>query len=323
MRAAGTAAAAVLVAVAVAGPATAATPSPLPSAPSSPSPSPSPSPEDRATTLTVSPPAGPDRTSVLLRGFSDCAVIDGHLLFTTYDGKADNVVVRRTSTTYDDAREKYPYAIRLTVPATAAPGTAKAYVEPFCGPPEEYPASAVVPFRVELAALALRLSPTRPPAGGRLRIRARTCDGSRGTLTIRVRSGDVSTDVRGAVDATGVATASVRVTAPGEVSLPNAATECRGSSYAGAVAYALRAAVAASAGGPSAASSPPPTAASAAASPGRTPLPGASPSVAAAPGPAGRTGGGRGPLLGAAAAALVAAAAGAVWLTLRRRRPAT
>ena len=62
--------------------------------------------------MTVSPAAAPDRSTVTLRGFSDCAVIDGHLVFTTYDGKADNVVVRSTSKTYDYDREKYPFTVR-------------------------------------------------------------------------------------------------------------------------------------------------------------------------------------------------------------------
>jgi hypothetical protein len=285
----------------------------------SPSPSPSPGVEDRTTTVSVSPTAAPDRAPIVLRGFSDCAVIDGHLLFTTYDGKADNVVVRRTSTTYDYAREKYPFTIRLTVPVTAAPGRAKVYAEPFCGPPEEYPASTVAPFVVERSRLALRLSPRRPRSGDRLRVRVRTCDGGHGRLTVRVREGTAVRDLDATVDAAGAAALSVRVTSAGDVSLPFAAAQCRGSSYAGAAAYAVR---------PTTSKAPEPTPAATTSSIEPTPS-AAGPGPAstaptaeatAAPRAATSSDDGSAPWLGVAAAALVAGAAGAVVVALVRRR---
>ncbi|MFN2522308.1 MAG: hypothetical protein ABR614_03220, partial [Mycobacteriales bacterium] len=119
--------------------------------------SPSPAPEDRTTSITVSPPAAPDRATLVLRGFSDCAVVDGHLMFRTYDGAAAEVVGRSTTQTYDYSRDKYPYLVRLTVPENAAPGSAQVYAAPFCGPPEEYPSSRVLPFRITQGQLLLRV----------------------------------------------------------------------------------------------------------------------------------------------------------------------
>jgi hypothetical protein len=282
--------------------------------------SPSPAPEDRTTTLSISPAAGPDRTTVVLQGFSDCAVIDGHLLFTSYDGRADNLVVRSTSTRYDYSREKYPYTIRLTVPVSAAPGPARVYAEPFCGPPEEYPGSAVKPFRVERSGLSLRLSPRRLDRGDSLRVRARTCDGARGRLTVRVREAGEARDLQATLDSTGSAALSVPVGADGEVSLPFAATECRGSAYAGAVAYDVRAGSAAVSAGPT-----PTSSASRSAAPSTVPSTPASsqptPSASSAPAASDRSKGGNG-WLAVVGVAVVAVAAGALAVVLRRRLPA-
>ena len=271
----------------------------------------------------MSPVAGPDRTIVTLRGFSDCAVIDGHLIFKRYDGKADNVVARSTSRAYDYAREKYPFTVRLTVPTTAAPGAAQVYAEPFCGPPEEYPPSAVRPFRVERSRLALRVSPRRPEGGELLRVRASTCDGPAGLLTIRVREGDRVVDRRVRVDASGLASVSVRLTAAGgpvEASLPRAAAECPGSSYAGPVSVTVRSVPgASSAPDPTGEPSPAPSAATTSA----TPSAGVAES-SSTPSPRGQArserGAGGPPLLAAGLLALLAAGAGAVVLVRRSRR---
>ena len=218
---------------------------------------PSPAPEDRSTTLTVTPTSGPDRSTVVLRGFSDCAVIDGHLVFTRYDGRPDNVVVRSTTKTYDYAREKYPYVVRVVVPATARPGPAEVFAEPFCGPPEEYPPSVRRAFRVVPGVLTLRVSPTRPEPGDRLRITASTCDGARGPVTVRVRQGDDLREVAAPVDPAG--RLSVTVTAgrgDGEVSLPRAAEQCPGSTRPAAVSFAARSPASAAASASAATAAP-------------------------------------------------------------------
>lgn len=195
--------------------------------------SPSPAPDDRTTTLTVSPSAAAAREVLTLRGFSDCAILDGHLLFTRYDGGADNVVVRSApGAAYDDKREKFPYVVRITVPARARPGPAKAYAEPFCGPPEEYPASPTLSVRIDRGELVARASPRRPVAGQRIRVRAATCDGARGSLTLRVTVGRQVQDVRAPVAVDGTASASVRLggaAGAATVTLPRVGTECPGS----------------------------------------------------------------------------------------------
>lgn len=197
------------------------------------SPSPSPAPDDRTTTLTVSPSAPAAREVLTLRGFSDCAILDGHLLFTRYDGGADNVVVRSApGAAYDAKREKFPYVIRITVPTRARPGPAKVYAEPFCGPPEEYPASPTLSVRIDRGELVASASPRRPVAGQRIRVRAATCDGARGSLTLRVTVGRQIQDVRAQVAADGTASASVRLggaVGAATVTLPRVGAECPGS----------------------------------------------------------------------------------------------
>lgn len=242
--------------------------------------SPSPVPEDRTTSITVSPTAAPDRAVLTLRGYSDCAVLDGHLLYTRYDGSADNLVVRATSKAYDYAREKYPYAIRLTVPVNAAPGPAEVYAAPFCGPPEEYPSSAVLPFRVQPGRLTVRVSPRRPDPGERLRVRASTCDGGRGRLTVRVRVAGRVLDRVASVDGAGYASVSVRLggeVGPGEASLPRAKSECPGSVPPAAAAFSVRAPTAA--GPATTAAEPAPLA------PTGSPSPAALPSATGSAGP--------------------------------------
>ena len=285
--------------------------------------SPSPAPDDRTTSLTVSPAAAPARSTVTLRGYSDCAVIDGHLLFTTYDGKPDNLVVRATTSTYDYDREKYPFVIRLRVPVTAAPGAARVYAEPFCAPPEEYPVSDELPFRVERGALAVRVLTRRAEAGERVRLQAATCDGARGRLTFRVRVGNDVRDASAPVDRAGVASVSVLLgsaTGPAEASLPRAAEECRGSTAAASVAFDVRRGRAATSPGSSASASAqqsaPPSSQAA--------RPSATVSASSSAGPvasrrAARGDGGGGLLPPAVAVVLlVAVAAGAV--AVRRRR---
>lgn len=280
---------------------------------------PSPAPEDRSTTVSVSPASGPDRSTLVLRGFSDCAVIDGHLLFTRYDGRPDNVVARTTTKTYDYAREKYPYIVRLTVPATARPGPAEVYAEPFCGPPEEYPPSARRAFRVASGVLALRVSPTRLEPGELLRVGASTCDGAHGPVTVRVRQGGDVREVAAPVDAAGRLAATVRVGGgDGEVSLPRAAEQCPGSTRPAVVAFSVRApvVVTSAATRPASAtpSAPPTTSASSlAASPTASP-------TAATTAPVSGRGSGRSPLLPLALLGLGLAAGAAV--LLRRRRAA-
>jgi hypothetical protein len=283
--------------------------------------SPSPAPEeDRTTSVAVSPASAADRGTFVLRGYSDCAVIDGHLLFRSYDGKADNVVARSTSKTYDYSREKYPYVVRVTVPAHAAPGPAQVYAAPFCGPPEEYPTSETLAVRIARGQLALRLSDRRLDVGDRLRVRVSGCDGTRGRLTVRVQVGGDTRDVPAAV-VSGAASARVtlRTAGTGTVSLPRAATECRGSRAAAPVPFAVRGAatVASASASPSASevpasapASPAPMAASASAS--------SSPSAAPAAAPRRKRDGGV-PVLPVVLAVLAAAgAAGAV--LLRRSR---
>ena len=278
---------------------------------------PSPAPEDRSTTLTVTPTSGPDRSAVVLRGFSDCAVIDGHLLFTRYDGRPDNVVVRTTSRTYDYAREKYPYVVRVVVPATARPGPAQVFAEPFCGPPEEYPPSARRAFRVLPGELTLRVSPERVAPGERLRVSASTCDGARGPVPVRVRQGSEVRDLAAPVDAAGRAAVTVRAgRGDGEVSLPRAVEQCPGSTRPAAVAFAVRLPASADAGASASPTTTPPSVPP----PPSTSSAGPSPSATAAAPPAPRRSdrsGGPGLLL---PVALLAVAAAGTAVLLRRRR---
>lgn len=279
-------------------------------------------PADNATTLSVSPSSVAPRSALTLTGFSDCAVVDGHLVFTRYDGAADNVVVRAPQATrYDDAREKYPFAVRLTVPAQARPGSVRVYAEPFCGPPEEYPPSGSVQVRVVPGALTLSVFPRRPVEGGRLRLTASTCNGPQGRVTFAVRAGDSSERVTATVDSQGRARTSVE--APRgvdvvEVSLPDVVRECPGSRYAGARNVRINRVVQ-------------PVAPSATMTSAR-PSPSPPPSVAAVASPSAEAGpfttvptapvespGLSGPVIAAVVAALAAAAAGLA-VTRRRRR---
>lgn len=232
-------------------------------------------------------------------------------------------MARSTSRSYDYAREKYPFTVRLTVPTTAAPGVAQVYAEPFCGPPEEYPPSAVQSFRIERSRLALRLSPRRPDGGELLRVRASTCDGARDLLTIRLRDGDRVVDRRVRVDSSGFASVSVRLAVAGgpvEASLPRAAAECRGSSYAGPVSVTVR-----SVGGASSAPDPTeqPSPSPSRASPAPTAAPTGTPSSAGPTPPARATtrrGGAGRSALGAGILALLAVGAGAGLVRRRTRR---
>ncbi len=283
----------------------------------------SPSPYDSATTLTVTPRALPDRGVLSLSGFSDCAVIDGHLVFTRYDGTPDNVVVRaRQATRYDDVREKYPFALRITVPAQARPGSARVYAEPFCGPPEEYPPSGDVTVQVTRSVLVLTASPRRPVAGTRLRVRAATCDGPGGRLTVQAELGGRKTQALAVIGADGVAQATVDLP-PGAgtatVSAPKAAQECPGSTAAAPRRVAVRAAAPAPAAAQSSAT------ASAVPSPSSS-APVASPATSgsAAPGTVTSRGDGDGPggaAVAAAGTALVLAVGAAVVVLRRRRAP--
>lgn len=195
-------------------------------------------PADNATTVTVSPTALAPRATLTLSGFSDCAVVDGHLVFTRYDGTADNVVVRAPQATrYDDAREKYPFTVRIPVPAQARPGLVRVYAEPFCGPPEEYPPSPSVQVRVVPGVLTVSVFPRRPVEGRRMRLTATTCNGPGGRVTFAVRAADDAAQVTAAVDGQGRARASVDVPRgvdAVQVSLPEAAQQCPGSRYEGA-----------------------------------------------------------------------------------------
>ena len=281
----------------------------------------SPSPYDSATTLTVSPRALPDRGVLSLSGFSDCAVVDGHLVFTRYDGSADNVVVRgRQATRYDDAREKYPFAIRITVPAQARPGSARVYAEPFCGPPEEYPPSGQVAIEVTRSALVLTASPPRPMAGARLRVRAATCDGPGGRITVQVALGGRTTRALAAIGTDGAAEVSVDLP-PGAgtatVSAPAAARECPGSAPVARRRLTVRAAAAT----PTAAQSSAPVSA-APSPPSRAPV--ASPSTTGSgerrSAPARGKGGGPGGVGLAVAGTALVLAVGAGAVAVRRRR---
>ncbi len=209
-----------------------------------PSPSPSPSPDDRSTSLSTSPGALSARETLTLKGFSDCAIIDGHLVFTGYDGNPDNVVVRSQQSRYDTAREKYPYQVRIVVPARARPGSAQVYAEPFCGPPEDYPPSDVQRIRLVPAALNVTRSPRRPTEGRRLQLSARSCNGPGSRLTFAVAVDGVSERVTVAVSGDGRATLTYdlpRRAGPATVSLPSAASQCPGSSAPGVLAFTVRA----------------------------------------------------------------------------------
>ncbi len=280
----------------------------------------SPSPYDSATTLTVSPRVLPDRGVLSLSGFSDCAVVDGHLLFTRYDGSADNVVVRaKQATRYDAAREKYPYSVRIPVPPRARPGAARVYAEPFCGPPEEYPPSSQVSVRVARSALALSASPRRPAAGGRVRVRAATCDGPGGRLTLQVVLGGRS--VRGSAPIRADGTADTTLALPpgagtATVSAPAAARECPGSTAPRALAVPVRGASSPTSALPASAAAP------------ESPTPTGSPTVVAAPladsptvGPTGLAGSRRtGTEVGLAVLAAGALLVASLGLVLARRR---
>ncbi|MCA1711715.1 MAG: hypothetical protein LC789_08820 [Actinobacteria bacterium] len=245
------------------------------------------------------------------------------LMFRTYDGAAGEVVGRSTSNTYDYSRDKYPFLVRLTVPANAAPGAAQVYAAPFCGPPEEYPSSRILPVRITQGQLLLRVSPRRPEVGERLRVRVSGCDGTRGRLTVRVQVGSDSRDVTAPVIA---GSASVRVrlamAGTGNVSLPSAATQCRGSRAAAPVPISVRGP--ASSVAPSGSAVAPSPAASVAALPSTASLPASAsasaspPSVGAAPTPR-RSDHGL-PVLPAAVAGLLLLGAGAAVLLRRARR---
>ena len=281
-----------------------------------------PAPVDNATTLSVSPTSVTPRHPLALKGFSDCAVIDGHLVFTRYDGSADNVVVRAPQATrYDDAREKYPFAMQITVPAQARPGSVRVYAEPFCGPPEEYPPSGSVQVRVVPGALGLSVFPRRPLEGSRMRLSASTCNGPGGRVTFAVRAGSNSEQVTATADGQGRVRASVDVPRgvdAVEVSLPDVARQCPGSRYEGArrvrvtrLAQPAAPSVSATSARPS--PSPPPTVA-AVASPSAETAP--SSTVAEPPAQSTRPDG----MVIAALVAAVAMGAGALAVIRRRRR---
>lgn len=287
--------------------------------------SPSPAPDDRTTTLTVSPSSPAAREVLTLRGFSDCAILDGHLLFTRYDGGADNVVVRSApGAAYDDKREKFPYAIRITVPLRARPGAARVYAEPFCGPPEEYPASPTLPLRIDRGQLLTSASPRRALAGQRIRVRAATCDGARPSLTLRVTVGRQVQDVRAPVSADGAAAASLRLggaVGPATVTLPRESTECPGSTPAPTYRFRVLAVPGSSPeASPISTPSPSPSASASSAPPASNATPAPSASVVRARPAADRDDGGSGAAVPALIVTAAAAAATAAFVAARRRR---
>ncbi len=293
----------------------------LNSGPALAAPTPSPSPDDRTTSLSVSPTLLSARATLTLKGFSDCAIIDGHLVFNGYDGNPDNVVVRSQQSRYDMVREKYPYEVRIVVPGRARPGTAQVYAEPFCGPPEEYPPSKVQQVRLQPAVLTLAKGTRRPVAGQRLRLTAGTCNGPATRLTFDVTVAGVVERVRADVSGDGRASVSYLLperTGPASVALPAAARECPGSTVPKALSFTVRAARSAV---PAVASSAPESAT-------RSPTPTSSASRGAPTPPttdlvlpaAGKRKDGRGPVVALvlAAAALALGAGIAVWRGSRR-----
>ncbi|MEO6203998.1 MAG: hypothetical protein ABIO67_01240 [Mycobacteriales bacterium] len=216
----------------------------LNSGPALAAPTPSPSPDDRTTSLSVSPTSLSARETLTLKGFSDCAIIDGHLVFDGYDGNPDNVVVRSQQSRYDLRREKYPYEVRIVVPGRARPGKAQVYAEPFCGPPEEYPPSGVQSVRLQPTPLTLAKGTRRPVAGQRLRLTAGTCNGPGTRLTFEVTVAGVVENVRAAVSGDGRASVSYLLPeriGPASVALPAAARECPGSTGPKALTFTVRA----------------------------------------------------------------------------------
>lgn len=100
------------------------------------------------TTLRLAPshaPAG-GSVGVLLR--SDCKLNYLNLTYSRRDGSAATSTTL-TDATFDESLQRYRYEGRLAVPRDAAPGGASAYVQPYCGPPSEYPPSRNVPFTVD------------------------------------------------------------------------------------------------------------------------------------------------------------------------------
>jgi hypothetical protein len=276
------------------------------------------------TTLRLSPAHAPAGGSVAVDLRSDCKLNYLNLTYSRYDG-GTKTATTLTDGRFDEGLQKYRYVGRLAVPGDAAYGSAVAYAQPYCGPPEEYPASRDVPFTVDRSVLRLAVSPARVRAGTRetLRVSGGDCAGSVSSVPLRVRWPDGSSmTVTGAVRSLRVSASfalppSVR---PGTGTVALARPDaCPGSRPLGPAVFTVRAAAVAS-------ESPAPTL-----SPSPTPfatLTGlATPSVApavspsAAPPPARRTRPRPLFMVGLAVAALAGSAGGA-FMMRRRGRPA-
>lgn len=277
------------------------------------------------TTLVLSPAHAPVGGSVAVDLRSDCKLNYLNLTYARYDG-ATKTGTTLTDGTFDERLQKYRYLGRLTVPGDAAPGRATAFVQPYCGPPEEYPASEDVAFVVNRSVLTLAASPSVVTAGsGRtVSVTGGDCTGPVTSVPLTVRfPGGSSTTVTGSVRARRVSASFVLPpsvpSGTGTVTLarPDA---CPGSRPAGPAVFRVRDAAASTASPSGSASAPPSPSASA--SPSGSPSPSYSEPVAEDP-PARPRGRARSVLVVGLAVLAVAAAAGGAVLLRRRavRRP--
>jgi hypothetical protein len=269
------------------------------------------------TTLVLSPPHAAAGRSAGVDLRSDCKLNYLNLTYTRYDG------ARKTATTltdgaFDERLQKYRYTGRLAVPGDAAPGPASAFVQPYCGPPEEYPASDDVAFAVDRSVLALSVSPASVVAGRTVHVGGGDCAGPVTSVALRVRfPGGLLVNVTGTVrDRAVSASFEVPPSVPagaGSVALARESA-CPGSRGVGTAAFRVRAAAVVT-GTPSAT---PTHSATVSATPPAVPSETPSASATALPpaAPRGR-GPGRPALVVALAFVAVAVAGGAVYL--RRR----
>ena len=247
--------------------------------------------------------------SVAVEIRSDCALNYLNLTYHRYDGSTQTGTTL-TEGKYDAGLDKFRYRGSLRVPPDAAPGKATAFAQPYCGPPEEYPASGDVPFTVDHGRLALSASPARVVAGSRVTVSGGDCDGPVTSVPLVVRYGDgTRASVTARVDARRVSATFTAPPIPGEASVSLARPDaCPGSRAAGAATFAVRV--------PAATSAPPATAsvapsATVSGPPVLTASPETPEAVATITGTS--SGGGAVPLALAALGVLAVAGAGTAW----------
>jgi hypothetical protein len=194
-------------------------------------PAPSPSAADR-TTLAMSPAAGPDESSFVASGDSDCHLMAVTMTYVTYGGE-QRQVGKQDQNAAALGGGRYHYRTTVQVPVDARPQTARVQAEPLCGSEADgFPPSAPRSFDVTRARPRISLLPQEVRPGETTRIRVRSCFGAAGAITITVRLPGLRTvTVRAAVaDSTATGQLSVPAdAAPGAASASVGRSTCPGS----------------------------------------------------------------------------------------------